>query len=508
MNRQHWFRFAWGLTAGLLAAGWVCADAGLGVLEDITRLHDYVSKRESSGAEDLESNADARPIPAGETLVLGELEGPGIISHIWTTVGSVDPFHGRSLVLRIYWDHNEYPSVEAPLGDFFGVGHGAGIDFTSQPVQVSSHGRSRNCYWHMPFREHAKVTVTNESEEYDTGSFYYYLNWQQYEELPEDIHYFHAQYRQETPAKPEDYVILETEGRGHYVGTVQSVQKSEIGWFGEGDDRFYIDGEDYPSIRGTGTEDYFGDAWGFRAFDTPYHGVSLWEGYFPGDRVTAYRWHLTDPITFRESLRVEIQTRGSVFDESGEHYGQFNKRDDWVSTVAFWYQDEPIELTAGIAPVEERTPPYRVMPASEILVGAEPEEGLDTSGPAVEYAPGHSDTEITFEFELDEPGLYQVNAIIMHSVFSGVYQPYLNGEPLGDAMDMNMTGADPLWVRFDLHELDAGTHTLSFAGVSESPNRRTKAPDFRAFGMNYLILLRMEDFDGYQGALNRILGDD
>ncbi|RLD13772.1 hypothetical protein DRI50_06500, partial [candidate division KSB1 bacterium] len=257
-------------------------------LDNLISQQNFQSHRASSSNPELNSNGDALSIAAGETIVLADVRGPGVISHIWATVASVDPFYGRSLVLRIYWDGNEQPSVQSPLGDFFGVGHGAFSSFNSLPVSVSSQGRALNCFWKMPFRKSAKITITNESRKYETDSFYYYVDWQKRDELPDDLLYFHAQYRQAMPANPGDYTILETEGRGHYVGTVYSVQQMETGWFGEGDDRFYIDGENTPALKGTGTEDYFGDAWGFRQFSRPWFGVSLWEGYFVGDRVTAY----------------------------------------------------------------------------------------------------------------------------------------------------------------------------------------------------------------------------
>ncbi len=195
------------------------------LLESVARTQDYSAQRASSANPDLHSNGDARSIAPGETLVLAEMDGPGMITHIWTTVGSIDPFYPQSLVLRMYWDGLERPSVEAPLGDFFGVGNGAHANFTSLPVATSSRGRSRNCFWQMPFAKSAKITVTNESTEYKTDSFYYYVDWRKYEALPVDSAYFHAQYRQAMPATPGDYTILETEGRGHYVGTVYSVHQ-------------------------------------------------------------------------------------------------------------------------------------------------------------------------------------------------------------------------------------------------------------------------------------------
>ena len=236
-------------------------DESLAALDALYRPQQFRTLRDSSSADDLNSNADSRSIEVGGTLVVAELEGPGIITHMWFTVASADPFYGRSLVLRIYWDGADKPSVETPLHDFFALGHGARVSYRSIPVTVESWGRSLNCFWRMPFRKSAKITVTNESDKYRTDSFYYHINWQKHEKLPKDTMCFHARYRQAMPAQPGDYVFLETTGRGNYVGTVYSAQMVELGWFGEGDDRFWVDGEEYPSIRGTGTEEYF-DSYG------------------------------------------------------------------------------------------------------------------------------------------------------------------------------------------------------------------------------------------------------
>jgi hypothetical protein len=209
----------------------------------------------------------------------------------------------------------------------------------------------------MPFRKSAKVTLTNEATDYGKVSFYYYLDWEKLPELPPEVLYFHARYRQAMPAQPGDYTILETHGTGHYVGTVYSAQQVKTGWFGEGDDRFYIDGEQVPSLRGTGTEDYFNDAWGFRQFATPFYGVSLWEGVFPGDRVTAYRWHVTDPVRFRKSLKVAIEHKGSIFTDAGVQVASSDERPDWLSSVALWYQTPALDgLDAKLRNVLSRDP--------------------------------------------------------------------------------------------------------------------------------------------------------
>lgn len=473
-------------------------------LSALTRPQDGVPHRESSAHEDLHKNGDARSIQAGETLVLGELEGPGVITHIWCTVGMEDPFYASKLVVRMYWDGAAFPSVEAPLGDFFGVGLGAWSEFDSEPVSVTSRGRARNCVWQMPFKTSARITVTNDADT-ECDSFYYYLDWKKCETLPDDTLYFHAQYRQAMPATPGDYVICETEGRGHYVGTVYSTQMVELGWFGEGDDRFYIDGEDMPSLRGTGTEDYFCDAWGFRQFSRPYYGVSLWEGYFPGDRCTAYRWHLPDPVSFEKSLKMSIEHHGSVFTDMGQHLGQFIERPDWISSVGFWYQTPAVGPKTAMPPVDKRLAPYKVIPAGAMTVRTAEGTQAERSPRTVAYMPMRGDGWLEFDFELEEAGRYQISALIIHSVFSGVYQPMLDGQPLGQVRDFNQTGQDPVWVRFDLHELEAGTHTLRFEGRGESPNKRSMAPPVFAFGMDYLILLRLEDMAGYHEAMGKQL---
>ncbi|MEA3364443.1 MAG: DUF2961 domain-containing protein [Candidatus Hydrogenedentes bacterium] len=486
------------------AAGQAPAGAHASELRSLTRPQSYEMRRESSSDEDLNKNGDARSIEPGGLLVLGDLEGPGVITHMWCTVGAYDPFYPRSLVLRITYDGLEHPSVEVPLGDFFGMGHGAQADFTSAVVSTSSHGRARTCYWRMPFQKRALVTVTNESRAYEVDSFYYYLDWEKHESLPDDTMYFHARYNQAAPGQPGNYVVLDTEGRGHYVGTVYSVHQMELGWFGEGDDFFYIDGEEKPSLRGTGTEDYFSDAWGFRQFSKPYYGVSLWEGYFPGDRVTAYRWHLPDPIPFKESLHFEIEHKGSVFTDFAEHLGQFIERSDWISSVAYWYQSPPAVFSEPIAPVEKRVAPYRVFKTADLTIRATPESAVEKDGPTVYFRPGTQDGSVEFDFEAAEDGRYQINALVWYSLFGGVYQAYLDDKPIGPERDFCESGQDPVWLSLDLHQLFKGTHTLRFQKTGPSPNKRTMTLPANAFGMTYLILLRLEDMPGYREALERI----
>lgn len=481
-------------------AGAACGQSAGGgnLFESLTRASDAETRRASSANPDLSKNGDSHTLQPGETFTLAELEGPGAITHFWNTIASADPFAGRSLVLRIYWDGNEKPSVEAPLGDFFGVGHGATSTFDSLPVGVSSYGRSRNCFWRMPFRKSAKVTISNEAANYGKVSLYYYLDWEKLPELPEDTLYFHARYRQSMPAAPGDYTLLETKGRGHYVGTVYSAHQVRLGWFGEGDDRFYIDGEETPRLRGTGTEDYFGDAWGFRQFHTPFYGVSLWEGVYPGDRVTAYRWHLVDPIRFRKSLKVSMEHRGSLYTDLGVATATFEERPDWLSSVAFWYQNPVVVSEEPLPPPEKRLAPYRVLSAGELTMRAKRAFLINKSERGVMYAPGKADATIEFDFEVAEKGRYQLSAMLLPSVLGSRYQPLLDDQEIGPEIDLCNTGADWDWYRLDLHDLEPGKHTLKFAGRGASPLKRSKAPPAHAFGMNSLILLRLEDMEGYK----------
>lgn len=485
-------------------------EPGGGALDALMRQQDYEARRSSSSHPDLTRNGDARRIEPGGTLVLMDEDGPGVITHFWNTIAAYDPFHGRSVVLRIYYDGNEKPSVETPLGDFFGVGHGAYKNFTSLPVTVSSQGRCRVCYWRIPFKEHITITAANESPEYVVDSFYYYLDWQKHEKLPDDVAYFHAHYRQECPAKPGNYTLLDTKGRGHYVGTVYSVHQMETGWFGEGDDFFYIDGADMPQLRGTGTEDYFNDAWGFREFCTPFHGVSLYEGVLTGDRVTAYRWHIPDPVPFTKSLHVEIEHRGSIFNDRGSiatmDMGGFEERPDWVSSVAFWYQYPPVTFDEPIAPVEKRIPPYRILKANELAYRADPPLLVLPQDPFLLYAPNKPDASIEFDFEIEQPGRYRLDAVVLKSIMSGVYQPYLDGKKIGGPMDMVIINYDPVWENLDTHDLEPGKHTLRFEGTGEaSPKKRAVAPNFSLFGIARLILLRLDDMEGYTAVLKRKL---
>lgn len=476
------------------------------VLDQLTVPKAGQAQRASSSNERLDRNGDAKSIDPGATLVLLETDGPGMVTHIWNTVGTTDLFHGRNLVLRVYYDRAEKPCVVAPLGDFFGIGHGAWRDMTSIPVTVSSAGRSRTCFWRMPFREAIRITVTNDSP-IKVDSFYYYVDWVKLENLPLDTLYFHAQYCQEHPVtSPDNYVIADIKGRGHYVGTVLSVHQMETGWFGEGDDFFYIDGEAEPRLRGTGTEDYFCDAWGFREFCAPWHGVPIYEGVVTGDRVTAYRWHVQDPVSFQKSLRVEIEHRGSVFNDKGSltdfEVGGFLDRRDWFSSVAYWYQTPPALLDDTLPPPEKRVAPYKIFKASDLTYRSEPPILILPADPALLYMPGVPKAQIEFDLPVEKEGRYRLDAVLYHTVMSGTWQATLDDQPFGKPVTLNAPGADFRWVFLDTKDLKAGNHVLRFTCEEGSlASVRALAPKFNLFGVGAISLLRLEDMDGFQYAL-------
>lgn len=316
---------------------------GQDILSNLGKPQDYISRRISS-YDRSGANRDSLTIEPGATAVLAEISGPGAIHHIWVTIAA-EPFYGRKLVLRMSWDGEMVPSVEAPIGDFFGVGHGLDRSFSSLPINCSSEGRARNCYWLMPFRKSARITVTNEGQK-PVPAFYYYVDYRVLQELSEFTPYFHAQYRQEMPCTPGgNYVLLEGEGRGHYVGCNLSVLQRSGGWWGEGDDMIFVNGEKTPSLHGTGSEDYFSDAWGMREDENPFYGCPLQEEDFQtGSKATVYRFHIPDPIPFTKSILVTIE------------HGHANDRADNFSSVAYWYQAEPHKPFPPLPSVDKRLP--------------------------------------------------------------------------------------------------------------------------------------------------------
>ncbi len=447
-------------------------------LSGLERLKDFQSMRASSSDPDWRNgNADARPIAPGGTLTLADLDGPGQIVHIWFTIAHGDPFYPRMLTLRMYWDGEEHPSVECPVGDFFVIGHGLDRPFTSIPVRVSSDGRGRNCYWPMPFRKHARITVTNESEK-RCDAFYYYIDWQKHPSLPEDTAYFHAMYRQEFPCvMGRNYLLADIQGRGHYVGTVQSVCLVSPGWYGEGDDFFFIDGEKEPSLRGTGTEDYFCDGWGFREQYGPFYGTPLWEGYDTGDRGSAYRFHIPDPVVFTKSLHAEIEHKGSQTFPDGTSDG-FIERDDLMSSVAFWYQVEPHKPWPALPPGQDRLPfrDHLLLRGHEAVATALHSDhpvqiqilGGTTDNQQLWFTPANDQGWVEVAFKTDKDQSAQLLGKMVHSWDYGTYRVKLDGKPIAQ-LDLYNPNVTPTEHKLGVHQLAAGPHSLRFECTGKSP---------------------------------------
>ena len=268
-----------------------------------------------------------------ETAIL-DMDGPGMIRHIWI---AFPPRLLRMLVLRMYWDHEELPSVQVPVGDFFCSAPGYYGEFQSLAVCVNAKN-AMNCYWQMPFRKHARVTLEYLGDE-RTSHIYYTINLTQ-QEIPEDAAYFHASFRRTNPLKyGEDFVIADgIRGRGSFAGCYMTWQQNNEGWWGEGEVKMYLDGDkDFPSICGTGTEDYFCGAWSFgdRTYFSPYSGLICGGPSHVGDRHAMYRFHLADPLWFHSELKVTMQALG------WRSEGRFLPLKDDLSAVAYWYQDEP-----------------------------------------------------------------------------------------------------------------------------------------------------------------------
>lgn len=344
---------------------------GFSSLSNLILPQNYQRKRVSSH-DKTGGNQDFWPLMPGETLVLADIDGPGIIKHIWFTLWGLGKQRRRNVILRMYWENEEIPAVETPVGDFFGIGLGLHRNYFSLPMCCTPRdGMGLNCFFPMPFKEHAKITISNETEERGTG-IYFYIDYEKHVQLPQDIMYFHAKYRQEytkgvkfIPKKPEsldeeiqsggqnidgkdNYLVLEVEGKGHLVGIVYSVvnlTNISIKWPGEGDDMIWIDDDKEPTIIGTGTEDLFCTSWSpTEVYDSPYIGI-VYDGGEEYTGLSYYRWFIEDPISFEKFLKFTIE------------HGHANRRSDYISTVAYWYLNKPSDSFGDISTPKERCPP-------------------------------------------------------------------------------------------------------------------------------------------------------
>ena len=354
---------------------------GYGALGSLPKLRKCRMRRASS-YDRSGGNADYVAVGPGETKRFADLNGAGIVRHVWFGGGADEEGYHRSVLLRMYWDGEQTPSVEVPLGDFFGVGYGAAGSFYSLPLSMhvadAPSRPTRNCWFPMPFADGASFELVNATR--SSYAHYFYIDYEEHVAIPDDLGRFHAQWRRENPTtavpKPadgseirnttgaENYVLLDARGQGHYVGCVLSVQGLTPGWWGEGDDMIFVDDEIAedgslrwpPTIHGTGTEDFMSFSYEFPVRDTAYglyHGVSLAGAKHQGDWGTlsgksnqwsVYRFHIQDPIPFQRRIVVTC-----------EHGHGNDRADDW-SSVAYWYQVEPHAPFPPMSPAVARRP--------------------------------------------------------------------------------------------------------------------------------------------------------
>jgi hypothetical protein len=352
-----------------------------GPLANLAQIVDARSKRISS-YDRAGGNGDNIQIEPNETATIAEIQGAGIVKHIWVTISTQDPLHRRNLILRAYWDGQEHPSIEAPIGDFFGQGWGMKYNFISLPLAAApKEGNALVCYFPMPFGNGARFTIENQSD-FKVDAFYYYLDYEEHASIPDDMGRFHAWYNQEltkpegqtdnvgvggdvenewavfggfpnNPTDENNYVFCQPEGKGHFVGVNYYINCPSPIWYGEGDDMFLVDGEPWPgSAHGTGTEDYFNQSWcPDEHYCHPYFGTARAPGRLNDSprfgwlgRTHVYRFHLDDPIRFKQSLRASIE------------HGHANVLTLELASVAYWYQTLPSKPFPPLPSAADRVP--------------------------------------------------------------------------------------------------------------------------------------------------------
>ncbi len=428
-----------------VAQGGSPADVLGSPLSGLALPHGGVTKHEGSW-DRSGGNGDARSVAPGQTLTLLDYQGAGIIRRFWVTIAPRSDMEiHRQAILRMYWDGETTPSVEAPIGDFFGVGFGQQKDYVSLPLNETSGGY--NCYWPMPFHRSARWTLTNMSSK-RIDAFYYNIDFIGFKSLPKDLRHFHAQWRRENPTHAgHNYTILEATGQGHFVGTALFMQNRRGHGLGflEGDEMIYVDGESTPSVNGTGTEDYFSSGWYFDRglYSAPFHGVTIKDTSM--GRVSAYRWHIEDAMPFSKSIRVTI-----------EHGNQNDTEADY-SSVGYWYQTEPhapfppfptdpAQLLPFVPP-----PPYRIdgaIEAEDLAEGVHPSagevitqdmsawEGKWSGYTQLWWIGGAEGATATLNLPAPADGSYGVTGYFTRAADYARIQLSLAGQPVGPEIDL------------------------------------------------------------------------
>jgi hypothetical protein len=393
-----------------------------------------------SSLDSLGRNDDFRRIAPGETITLVDHSGAGIVRRWWITIAPRNNVAlQRQVIVRCYWDDEATPSVEVPVSDFFGVGFGEWRDYISVPLNMTSGGY--NSYWPMPFRRRARITVENRSTVV-LDRFYYNVDVETYAQLPDSLLYFHAQFRRAATQTGQPLLLADAVGRGHYVGTVLSMQprRGRSMWYLEGNERVFIDGEQAPSVIGTGTEDYFSSGWYFDTgpYSAPYHGATIKDSL--SGRVSAYRWHIEDPIPFTRSLRFTI-----------EHGGTNDTREVDYTSMAVWYQTHPhapfpplpndlmplvptaILRIPGMVEAEALIGTARVT-AGEVrpqdMGGFEPDSGRWSGGTQLWWVLSRPGARMTLQLQAPSAGTYELVGYFTRAQDYGDVRVSVNGRAL------------------------------------------------------------------------------
>ncbi len=457
-------------------------------LENLPTACDFESHRLTS-ADARGGNADFWDIAPGQTRVVATLQGPGRIVHFRDNITSQEPHHLQFHVLRCYWDGEQMPSVEVPFGDFFAIGFGFTERFSSALMCIdqrpgrltdpAAFGAARNCYIPMPFARSARITLTNEGKQ--PSRHWVEVNYQTGAKAAENQLYFHAQYRQGTPPPEGPYLILDAKGRGHLIGCSLSVKNNDGGWWGEGDEVIHIDGKQ--AIQGTGSEDYFCESYGLRPGCFPYFGVTLLEEPF----ISAYRWHVPDPVAFRQSLRFLI--------EQGNGAPPFRSSNCYYS-VAYWYQTEPHASFPKLPTTGERIG-WALVPMTGVIEG-ETMKVLSKTGGSTEvqndirwsgsrqlwWRDGKKGDKLELAMPVAKAGHYRIVMNNTRADDYGIFQLFLDGQKLGGPIDLysreNITKPATLGER----RLSEGEHRLLVQVIGSNPAAKPR----QMFGLDCIRL--------------------
>ncbi|MEW6742018.1 MAG: glycoside hydrolase family 172 protein [Planctomycetota bacterium] len=433
-------------------------------------------------------NADFIVVEAGSSMTLLQARGPAVIRRLWigTDSDAQAAQVARELALRAWFDGDETPCVETPLGDFFGAGVGGKHDFTSLPLSVASRGRSLTCYFPMPFRRSARIEIRNDGA--SAVRLAYQIDLLETTFLPAATAIFHARYHQERPCRSgARYRLLEATGEGQYVGCILHVQTAWPGWWGEGDEIITVDHEAEPSIRGTATDHCFGTSNYPR--ESPIDPASAAVLAEPlGSLSTLRRFHLADPIPFHEHLTVELEHWGRVFDEQGKPLGNGERRDNYAS-VAFFYLSEPHLPQDPLPPLDERlfgpvSPEPRfadpaLVEAAILARDALPREGnlavlrhdplIIPGGLTLGFEALRAGASISLAIEVHRGGPYELFARVFLTPAGGIYEALLDGNLLFQGIDAY---GDPPRLAPSIYlgraDLVPGRHTLEFRATARS----------------------------------------